>query len=180
VRNHSLNSSLARQSGAALLFALVFLLILTIIGATAMQSSNLQERMSGNLRDSNLAFQAAEASLREAEKVLDGATLPAFGSTNAGYILALTNASKVATWEAYTWTDANSVQIATTMTGTKSRPRYVVEKVTAPAAGSNGSAVDFESIQKQALTETIYRITSKGTGSTGDANVILQSTFKRL
>jgi len=44
------------------------LLLLTIIGAAAMRDTNLQERMAGNMRDHNLAFQAAEAALRFAEQ----------------------------------------------------------------------------------------------------------------
>lgn len=56
------------QSGAVLLVALVMLLLLTILGAAAMRDTNLQERMAGNMRDHNLAFQAAEAALRFAEQ----------------------------------------------------------------------------------------------------------------
>jgi len=60
-------SRLKHQGGAALMFSLIFLLLLTIIGLTAMQSSTLQERMAGNTRDTNLAFQAAELGLRAGE-----------------------------------------------------------------------------------------------------------------
>lgn len=38
---------------------------MTLIGTTAMQGTH-QQRMAGNMRDRNLAFQAAEAALREA------------------------------------------------------------------------------------------------------------------
>ncbi len=55
------------QTGSALAVALVFTLLMTIIGVAAMQTATLQERMAGNLRDRNLAFQAAEAALREGE-----------------------------------------------------------------------------------------------------------------
>ena len=56
-----------RQAGIALVVALVFLLVLTILGVTAMQSATLQERMAGNVRDRNVGFQAAEAALRAGE-----------------------------------------------------------------------------------------------------------------
>lgn len=58
----------SQQQGAVLLVALIMLLLLTIIGAAAMRDTNLQERMAGNMRDHNLAFQAAEAALRFAEQ----------------------------------------------------------------------------------------------------------------
>lgn len=57
-----------RQHGTALVVALVFLLLMTLIGVTAMQTTTLQERMAGNERDRNLAFQAAEAALRAGEE----------------------------------------------------------------------------------------------------------------
>ncbi|MCC5810795.1 MAG: hypothetical protein JJU06_10520 [Ectothiorhodospiraceae bacterium] len=56
-----------RQRGAALIISLMLLLIMTLIGVTAMQTSTLQERMAGNSRDRSLAFQSSEAALREGE-----------------------------------------------------------------------------------------------------------------
>lgn len=57
----------ARERGASLVVALIFLIILTILGLTAMRVATMEERMSGNSRDRSLAFQAAEAALRDAE-----------------------------------------------------------------------------------------------------------------
>lgn len=59
--------SIRKQSGAVLLVCLVMLLILTMIGVASMSNSTLQERMAGGVRDYNVAFQAAEASLRAGE-----------------------------------------------------------------------------------------------------------------
>lgn len=55
------------ERGAALIVALVILVALTLVGVTSMQTTTLQERMSGNVRDRNVAFQAAESALRNAE-----------------------------------------------------------------------------------------------------------------
>lgn len=57
----------ARQQGATLVIALIILLLMTIIGTVAMQGTTLEERMAGNTRDMNLAFQASEAALRAGE-----------------------------------------------------------------------------------------------------------------
>jgi type IV pilus assembly protein PilX len=65
-----LHLSAARQTGSALIVALVFLLLMTLLGTSAMQGSTMQERMASNWRDWNMAFQAAEAGLREAEDFL--------------------------------------------------------------------------------------------------------------
>jgi len=61
-----------QQSGAVLIISLIMLLLLTLIGASSMQTTSLEEKMAGNLRDRNLAFQAAESALRDAEQDIRG------------------------------------------------------------------------------------------------------------
>ena len=51
------------QRGAALIMALVILLILTILGVTAMSTSSLEQKMAGNIQDLTRAFQAAESGI---------------------------------------------------------------------------------------------------------------------
>lgn len=53
----------ARQRGVALVIALVVLLILTIIGVSALVSTALEGMMAGNVQEQNRAFQAAEAGI---------------------------------------------------------------------------------------------------------------------
>ncbi len=50
--------------------SVMFILVLTMLGLAAMQSSTLQERMAGNQRDRSIALQAAELALRDAERDL--------------------------------------------------------------------------------------------------------------
>ncbi|EAR07709.1 pilus assembly PilX family protein [Reinekea blandensis] len=61
-----------KQSGVVLLVALVFLLILTVAGVSAMRLATVEERMTGNFADRSVAFQAAEAALQEGEEFLRG------------------------------------------------------------------------------------------------------------
>jgi type IV pilus assembly protein PilX len=61
-----------KQSGAVLIVALLFLVILTILGITAMTATTFEERMAGNTRDVGLAFQAAEAAMRDARRDING------------------------------------------------------------------------------------------------------------
>ena len=58
------------QRGAILVIALFMLLLLTIIGLSSLRGTTLQESMAGNMRDSSLALQAAEAALRKGEGVV--------------------------------------------------------------------------------------------------------------
>ncbi len=55
------------QRGSALIVSLVMLLLMTLVGVASMQGTILQERMSGNLRDRELAFEATETALRVGE-----------------------------------------------------------------------------------------------------------------
>ena len=57
----------AGQQGAALFISMMFLIILTLIGLSAANVGIMQERMAGNVRETNEAFQNAEATLREVE-----------------------------------------------------------------------------------------------------------------
>ncbi|MEE4331535.1 MAG: PilX N-terminal domain-containing pilus assembly protein, partial [Wenzhouxiangella sp.] len=61
-----------RARGVTLLIGLMILLVLIILGLTSSNVSMMQERMAGNFRESNLAFQAAEDTLREIEMRLQG------------------------------------------------------------------------------------------------------------
>jgi type IV pilus assembly protein PilX len=60
-----------KQKGVVLLVSLVFLLIITIAGISAMRLSTVEEKMTGNFSDRNVAFQAAEAALRDGEAWID-------------------------------------------------------------------------------------------------------------
>lgn len=56
-----------RQRGNTLLVVLVLLLVMTLLALASLRIGNLEERMTANLFDRGLAFQAAEAALREGE-----------------------------------------------------------------------------------------------------------------
>ncbi|MCI9874903.1 pilus assembly PilX family protein [Pseudomonas atacamensis] len=72
------------QRGMVLLVSLVFLLLLTLIGLSSMQSANLQEKMAGSVSLRNQSFQAAEAALRIGESAvqLDSYSLAVCSGTN--------------------------------------------------------------------------------------------------
>lgn len=82
------------QKGSSLIICMLFLLLLTIMGISSMQSSTLQEKMVGNALEDNRALQAAEAALRAGEAAVQASsasftgtsdhTLPAAGVAPAG------------------------------------------------------------------------------------------------
>ena len=61
-----------RQRGAILIISLMFLVVLTMLALTTMGGITLEERMAGQYRDLNVAFQAAESALRDAERDIWG------------------------------------------------------------------------------------------------------------
>jgi Tfp pilus assembly protein PilV len=59
----TLDQSINNQRGAALITALVFLVILTMLALSSMNTNIMDERMAGNSQEKNRAFQAAETAL---------------------------------------------------------------------------------------------------------------------
>ncbi len=72
----------SRERGAILLVALLFLVILTMLGVTAMTGPTMEERMAGNARDSSIALQAAEAALRDGRRDISGLPVTGTGTRN--------------------------------------------------------------------------------------------------
>lgn len=55
-----------RQSGAVLIVSMIILVVLTLLGVTAMNTTALQERIASNTQEQVHAFQAAETGLNQA------------------------------------------------------------------------------------------------------------------
>ncbi|MBS0487131.1 MAG: pilus assembly protein PilX, partial [Proteobacteria bacterium] len=62
--NTRIQPSPNRQQGAVLFVALVFLILITLLGLTASGTSILQERMAGGLRNGQMGLMGAETALR--------------------------------------------------------------------------------------------------------------------
>ena len=179
---HSPKRLKRRQVGVALIMALVFLILLTILGLTAMSTTILQEKMTANMKDKNLAFQAAESGLVAAEQWLNAQlSKPVFPINAAGLYLPSTTA--LANWDSVDWTGtANLVVFPNTPTGTgvgslggvETAPKYIIEDLGEAQDGSLVLPKDYKGVGK-----TILRITARGTGGTDSAQAMVQSTFSR-
>jgi len=163
---------MAAQAGAALIIGLIVLTALTLLGLSGMRTAQVEERMAGNFRNRSLAFQGAEAALRDAEAYLKEADLPPFDGSVPGLIGQLASPGSAAYWSKYDWAN-QSRQAGTTLSGLKEQPRYVIEAFAVlPAAG--------ESQKLGPLPEpALFRVTSRSMGGGGTAMVILQSTVQR-
>jgi type IV pilus assembly protein PilX len=164
----------------------MFLMVMTLIGVSGMQTTSLEEKMTSNMRDRSLAFQAAESALRAGETFLTGATLPAFdGTANTGRYT--TTANNPSYWDTIDWSDSTKV---TTYTGYDSAalahlaaaPTYIIEQLpatAAPAGASSGGSLEAGVPPSGGGAVGWYRITARGIGGTGNAVVMLQSIFRR-
>lgn len=164
-----LRMSLRRQQhGAVLIIGLILLVVLAMIGMTGMQTTTQQERMAGNLRDRNAAFQSAETALRAGENEVDTTIVTPMGS---GYYdssegqppPADSNLGK----ETF-WTAASSVTISA-VSGTAAAPAYMIERRVSSDNLSGG----------EAKTKEIFLVTARGVGTSMNSAVVLQSTFRR-
>jgi type IV pilus assembly protein PilX len=159
------NGKAKQQSGVVLAISLIMLLLLTLIGITAAQVTGLEEKMAGNLRDRNLAFQAAETALRAGEeKIAELPQCPIFTVIQGFYPHTVPSPpiddgvtgvwSKPGEYFGYSGDGlANTTSTA--------QPKYIIQCITSIPG-----------------TNSLYRVTARGTGGTTDAVVILQSVYK--
>lgn len=162
------------QQGVALVVSLVMLLVMSLLAVSSMNTTVLEEKMAGNYKDRNMAFQAAEAGLRAGESFLRTTTvLPVFDGSIAG--LYQPTSSGLPRWDTVTWSAAGQVKTypASTLSDISSPPVYIIEEL-APIKDAGGSVE-----AGVALDRRYYRITSRAVGGTDTAVVMLQSTYKR-
>jgi len=162
-----------KQQGMALIVSLILLLVLTIIGLAGMDVTTLEERMAGNMKDRNIAFQGAEAALLEGEAYLASVVvLPAFDGSNGLYEPATDGTVR---WDTVDWSDSNEVVevSSTSFNDLSTKPAYIIEDLA--AAGSEDSL----ELGSAADTSRFYRVTARSTGLTTSTVVILQSVYKR-
>jgi len=179
----------SRQRGGALITALSILLVLTVLGVSAMSTSALQERMAGNARDAEIAFEAAEAALRAAEKYLAGGTyssthFDASGGNGGKYTMYASTAPD--RWKDETnWTTvgnkAGEYTAYTVPVGKK--PLFIIERVNATldtaATESNAMEATTYSNRETEISGDVgvFQITARGYGLSTNSRVMLQSYF---
>jgi type IV pilus assembly protein PilX len=173
---------LNKQTGSALIVALSILLVLTILGVSAMRTTSLQEKMAGNARDTDVAFQAAESAIREAERFLDTIS-NRDGFSNTGGASGAQYLPRGNNPEAWTvegnW--ANAIVAAYNNNQIAQQPRYIIQAIDAEVGtvetiqggighGGLGLAPEYG----------IFQITARGFGVSPNSRVMLQSMYGRV
>lgn len=146
------------QQGAVLVVSLVMLMILTLIGLNSMQTTQIEEKMSYNMRDRGSSFQSVEAAVLVAEAEINAWTALS-SCTNASYCyLSGTNMTTLI-GTAITWTTTASQSVVLTNV---ENPRYVIQNT-----GNDGSGIYF------------FTIYAQGTGASGQAQTMLKSYYNK-
>ncbi len=174
--------AMRRQRGVTLVIALMLLLAITLLGLASMRGSSMQERMSANLYDRAIAFQAAESSLREAEALLaTGSAGPFDGTINGLYGKPTPTASGFHNrWEdsAVTWATASGwweSADADTRAKAAGTPQYIIEDM-----GMWPSTPDCDTVTTIApdCLKPRYRITARSAPVVGRPSVVLQTIYR--
>jgi len=166
------------QKGIVLLVTLVIMLIVTLLVLSSVQNTDAQILMSRNVRDGRVAFQAAEAGLRDAESLLSTETsLAAYQANGDGKYIAR-DAGLVDRWtEDATWQGSNSLAVA--YTDSAESPRYIVEFVGTVVSEEDWLNMDNVGSGGGAGRTQMFRVTALGTGKTASAKSMIQSTYGR-
>ena len=181
--------SSSRQNGAALITSLVILLILTVLGITGMGTTSMEERMTGNMRDQLISFQAAEAGLSDGERhvntwLVGASPIPDSSGTNGVYtidsLLAPTTAyddyADGAFADAVIWNNATAYGATTGVAAVAevaTPPLYILEHIQTIA--QTASADDARHPTGNSFA--FYRVTTRGSGLSPNAITLLQSTI---
>ena len=170
------------QNGSVLLISLVILLILTIVGVSAMRNTTLEEKMAGNMRDKGLSFQAAEATLRAAEKYIEDnvVSTQAFDADGSDGFY---DKSDMRVWKTLSWDDNDSIENSDfdSAYNVAESPRFIVQHIASITSDENILNLGNYGQNTGAGTVEVFLITARATGGSGGAPVLLQTTYgKRI
>lgn len=182
------------QAGAALLVALILLVVITLVGLAAIGTTILQNKASANQYDRQVAFQSAEAAMRQAQAAITTAT--ATQNAPAGFEDCSTQSgtTPVNVCVADPFNDSNANVVITSVPASAYSagavasgipPQYVVQYMgeflaPTPKVRQIGGQQPYGAAPPGELAD-YYRITARNADPTtvsGRAIVTLQSTFR--
>lgn len=182
VRTEPSFSKQKHQKGAILVFCLIFLTVLTMMGVSGMESTTLEERMSGNMRDYTMAFQSAESAIKAAEAWLVAqANLPIVSADGSTTVWSENAMDPAATDGKYWWEHANmngnwwtNNGIAITdVAEVSEQPRYIIEQYRTVDSGQS-IAIGAGEVT---VPRIFHRVTARGVGINPTTTVSVQTTF---
>lgn len=170
----------SHQRGITLIVGVIFLAMLMVLTVIGFRNTTLSERMTGNAFDRNTSFQSAENAAKEAEEALEAFKVDKVTDIDEGYYsIPLSNGGNTDFWtqdagattecenqtnEHFSWTScSNSVE-----------DRYKFETNDNNAQNAQPAQYVIEKLSIEIIKPITYRVTTRSTGGSGDAEVILQ------
>jgi len=157
--------------------ALVFLIVVTLIGIAAARIVTVEMRLTGNVQNRNVAVQSAEATLRFAETGLLQGSYTNFGANGNG--LYTFDPSQGAPWYGSAGWTASSTSVlpysgpALSSAGYARTPQFIVEQM--PSVALPGESIGMGQYGSGVPPSAVYRITARATGGDSTSYVMLQS-----
>ena len=174
-----MNKNIHKQKGVALITTLFLLLLMMIIGMAGMRTTTLEEKMSANLRDKTIAFQAAESALKEAEEAIDILVqLSQFNDAGTGgYYNSTDNLDSP--WETIDWSEGTITIEGLAITESADEPKYIIEYFTEVSAEGNSFNMGNYGQNVGEGNFEIFRITAMGIGASSTSRVMIQEHYGR-
>lgn len=179
------------QRGIALVVALILLVLITLVGLAAMRGTIMQQKMSSNLYDREVAFQSAEAAIRAATARLATTPSDIWHNCQAGGVTCLPNPFNDPTLPAsaiHTVATGTAAGDYTPGGAASGSPQYVVENMgnwvnqnTNTGFGSTANVRNY-GVQGGSGTAVYYRITARSgnPATVGDRAVVtVQAVIKQ-
>lgn len=171
----------ARQKGATLVIALLILVLIMMIGITAVSTSDTQFKLAGNLQFEDSALNNAEAAIAEGERWLSTGTNyldAAFTAADPAkpHLLPRTvprPASRDTDPLTLAWADTNSLSVANT------NQRYRIEQMSRNNKLTGSSQVVGGRVSTICNQVNTYLITGRGVSARG-ATKLVQSYYSVL
>jgi len=180
--------------GFSLIVILLTMLVLSFLALGAMNSAVVQERMAGNARERNVALQAAEAALRDAEADIEANPDSANGFTedcNGGLCIPPSDTASgpksAPIWQTIDWdTQARAYGSRTGAAAVPgpgnealaTQPRYFIERLpTLPPRSGDTACVGGGCGNAPTDKARAYRITARASGVRASTVVMLQSVY---
>ena len=171
-----MNIRFDKQNGVALVVSLLLLLAITLLAVSNMKRTTVQEQMTGNLYDRQLALQQAEAALLVAQRQLEAAPLPGgpVALINNAGIYNVPNPALPDRWapgQLVTWVGAPAMN-----SGTANPANYIIEYMDDWAFPPG---CDRATTIMPGCLEPTFRITARVPATPGRAEVTLQTVWRR-
>lgn len=194
------------QRGASLIMVMLILVIVSILGAAAAQIALMSERGARNDRDLQLATQAAEAALLDAEDDIDSPAssrsasfaegsaidfVPGCGTSGNQRGLCTEVLSGQPVWLTTDLNDtartvgfgdftARTFAAGSQGVQPEQKPRYIVELITSTSGSAVGEEKGLSHTNLGKTKGVLYRVTAIGYGPRTEVRAVMQMIFRKV